>query len=124
MKKVLSLLLVCLCAVSAWASDVVFDANVTKGQLSAIVSGQGDNVALDGVTIDCDYGAFGAGNAYRMGKNSNTTISCATNITKIVFDCIDKINSSYYGGDGFAAMDGMTVSEDTKTVTWTGTQLK
>ena len=124
MKKLLSLMMVCLCAFGAMAGEVVFDPAVTRGTRTA--ADGADEMMFEGVTIKTTKGAFNpttSGNVvneYRFAKSSETTISCDSKITKIVFDCIDKVGSSYYGGDGFAAMDGMTVSEDTKTVTWTG----
>ena len=124
MKKLLSLMMVCLCAFGAMAGEVVFDPAVTRGTRTA--ADGADEMMFEGVTIKTTKGAFNpttSGNVvneYRFAKSSETTISCDSKITKIVFDCIDKVNTNYYGGDGFAAMDGMTVSEDTKTVTWTG----
>ena len=124
MKKLLSLMMVCLCAFGAMAGEVVFDPAVTRGTRTA--ADGADEMMFEGVTIKTTKGAFNPTtrgnvvNEYRFAKSSETTISCDSKITKIVFDCIDKVNTNYYGGDGFAAMDGMTVSEDTKTVTWTG----
>ncbi|MDY6411498.1 MAG: chitobiase/beta-hexosaminidase C-terminal domain-containing protein [Bacteroidales bacterium] len=124
MKKLLSLMMVCLCAFGAMAGEVVFDPAVTRGTRTA--ADGADEMMFEGVTIKTTKGAFNpttSGNVvneYRFAKSSETTISCDSKITKIVFDCIDKVGSTSYGGDGFAAMDGMTVSEDTKTVTWTG----
>ena len=124
MKKLLSLMMVCLCAFGAMAGEVVFDPAVTRGTRTSAEGA--DEMMFEGVTIKTTKGAFNpttSGNVvneYRFAKGSETTISCDSKITKIVFDCIDKVNTSYYGGDGFAAMDGMTVSEDTKTVIWTG----
>ncbi len=119
MKKLLSLLLVAACCLSAAATDVTFVAGTTVGNNT---SAQGaDEMSLGGVTISTTAGGFNcSGNAYRLAKNSVTTISCASNITKVVMTCIDKVGTTSYGGDGFTAMDGMTVSDDTKTVTWTG----
>ena len=119
MKKLLSLLLVAVCCLSATATDVTFVAGTTVGNNT---SAQGaDEMSLGGVTVSTTAGGFNCtGNAYRLAKNSVTTISCASNITKIVMTCLDKVGTSSYGGDGFTAMDGMTVSDDTKTVTWTG----
>ena len=119
MKKLLSLLLVCLCAFSAWASNVVFDASVDQ---SGNTSASAQSISKDGITISVTNGILGSTlNEYRIYKNQTLTISSETSaITKIVMDCIDEYNNTNYGGDGFTAMDGMTVSEDTKTVTWTG----
>lgn len=119
MKKILSLLFVCLCAVSAWASNVVFDASVDQ---SGNTSASAQSISKDGITISVTNGILGSTlNEYRIYKNQTLTISSETSaITKIVMDCIDEYNNTNYGGDGFTAMDGMTVSEDTKTVTWTG----
>ena len=124
MKKLLSLMMVCLCAFGAMAGEVVFDPAVTRGTRTSAEGA--DEMMFEGVTIKTTQGAFNpttSGNVvneYRFAKGSETTISCDSKITKIVFDCIDVFNGKSYGGDGFAAMDGMTVSEDTKTVTWTG----
>ena len=120
MKKVLSLLLVAVLGVAAYAADIEFVAGTTVGTVTQVTSNTPDEMTLSGVTVHSTYGAFNAGNAYRMGKNSVNTISSGQTITKIVFECLGTVGSSNYGGDGFAAMDGMTVSEDTKTVTWTG----
>ena len=120
MKKVLSLLLVAVLGVAAYAADIEFVAGTTVGTMTQVTQGTGDEMSLSGVTITSTYGAFNAGNAYRLGKNSVNTVKCSQNITKIVFECLGKVGSSNYGGDGLAAMDGMTVSEDTKTVTWEG----
>ena len=120
MKKVLSLLLVAMLGVAAYAADIEFIAGTTVGSMTQVTQNTGDEMTLSGVTITSSYGAFNAGTAYRMGKNSVNTIKCDQNITKIVFECLGKVGTSSYGGDGFAAMDGMTVSEDTKTVTWEG----
>ncbi len=120
MKKVLSLLLVAMLGVAAYAADIEFIAGTTVGSMTQVTQNTGDEMTLSGVTITSTYGAFNAGTAYRMGKGSVNTIKCDQNITKIVFECLGKVGTSNYGGDGFAAMDGMTVSEDTKTVTWEG----
>jgi len=120
MKKVLSLLLVAMLGVAAYAADIEFVAGTTVGSMTQVTQNTGDEMTLSGVTITSSYGAFNAGTAYRMGKGSVNTIKCDQNITKIVFECLGKVGTSNYGGDGFAAMDGMTVSEDTKTVTWEG----
>jgi hypothetical protein len=106
--------------VAAYAADIEFVAGTTVGSMTQVTQNTGDEMTLSGVTITSTYGAFNAGTAYRMGKGSVNTIKCDQNITKIVFECLGKVGTSNYGGDGFAAMDGMTVSEDTKTVTWEG----
>ena len=120
MKKGLSLLLVAVLGVAAYAADIEFVAGTTVGTMTQVTQNTPDEMTLSGVTVHSTYGAFNAGNAYRMGKNSVNTISCDQTITKVVFECLGTVGTSNYGGDGFAAMDGMTVSEDTKTVTWTG----
>ena len=106
MKKVLSLLLVAMLGVAAYAADIEFIAGTTVGSMTQVTQNTGDEMTLSGVTITSSYGAFNAGTAYRMGKNSVNTIKCDQNITKIVFECLGTVGTSNYGGDGFAAMDG------------------
>ncbi len=117
----------CVLAFAAGAADIVFDSNPDGGIKGNNTQASGpDEISKDGVTISVSQGAFGCtgaaeGNwAYRLAKNSTTTIKSAQTITKIVFDCIDKVGSSSYGCDGFAAADGLTLSADNKTATWVG----
>ena len=127
MRKIFTLLMACVLAFAAGAADIVFDSNPDGGIKGNNTQASGaDEMSKDGVTISVSQGAFGCtgsaeGNwAYRLAKNSTTTIKSAQTITKIVFDCIDKVGSSSYGCDGFAAADGLTLSADNKTATWVG----
>ena len=127
MRKIFTLLMACVLAFAAGATDIVFDSNPEGGTKGTGTQASGaDEMSKDGVTISVTAGAFGCtgaaeGNwAYRMAKNSTTTIKSAQTITKIVFDCLDKVGTSSYGCDGFADADGLTKSADNKTATWIG----
>lgn len=116
MKKLLSLLFVLACSISMYAIDVVFVAGETVGKNT---SAQGaDEMTLSGVTVATTNGGLNAGNAYRLAKNSVTTISSSSTITKIVMECVGMVGTSNYGADGFTVIDGMTVAD--QVVTWAG----
>ena len=56
MKKLLSLMMVCLCAFGAMAGEVVFDPAVTRGTRTA--ADGADEMMFEGVTIKTTKGAF------------------------------------------------------------------
>lgn len=117
MKKVFSLLLVAMFALSAWADvTVTFTPGETVGQNTA--ASKHDEMSLDGVKIECTQGAFLA-NPYRFAGGSTTTItSTVGNIKKIEFTCEGSYSQSYgpdqLYGNGYSCHSGSNVG------TWQG----
>lgn len=108
-------------------TTVTFTAGTDKGSKTG--NGNPDQVTKDGVTIASTDGAFAAVNGstnadeYRIYKNATFTVtSTVGNITKMEMTCATSGSGSNlrYGADGFATADGLVVSEDKKSCTWTG----
>ena len=117
MKKVLSLLLVYLCAVSAFAGDVVFDPNVDKGQWGNDDTAAAESITKSGVTISCTQGRWNLIDQYRVFKNATFTVASETTITKVVIECTAN-GTSQYGPGNFTGDAAYTY--EGKIGTWTG----
>lgn len=98
MKKLLSLLVIALTAMSAWGFTVTFTPATVVGHNSTAT--MPDTIALDGVKITCTLGGFNVSrNVYRFAAFSTTKISSTVGkITKVVFTT----TGGSYGGDGFS----------------------
>ncbi|MBR5118703.1 MAG: chitobiase/beta-hexosaminidase C-terminal domain-containing protein [Muribaculaceae bacterium] len=117
MKKVLSLLMVCLCAFGAYAGDVVFDATVDKGQWGSNDDAAAESITKDGVTISCTQGRWNLTDQYRVFKNATFTVASETTITKVVIECTAN-GTAQYGPGNFTGDDNYTY--EGKIGTWTG----
>ena len=112
MRKIFTLLTLCLLATAAWAqTEIVFTPGETVGTQESVSTN--DEMNKDGVVISTTYGAFKTAQ-YRFGKNAVTTFtSSAGNITKIQFTC-----TSTNPANGFGDNAGLTF--DGNDGTWTG----
>lgn len=117
MKKVLSLLMVCLCAFGAMAGDVVFDATVDKGQWGSNDDAAAESITKDGVTISCTQGRWNLTDQYRVFKNATFTVASETTITKVVIECTAN-GTAQYGPGNFTGDDNYTY--EGKIGTWVG----
>lgn len=117
MKKFLSLVVLSLLTVGAWASEITI--NMNNVDLTWTATGDDQTTTSQGITL---YLAKGTSNTatsqglqsghIRVYKGSSLTVSAASAITKIVVTTT--------GGDGYAA-DGFTVTEGTYADgIWTG----
>jgi hypothetical protein len=115
MRKIFTLLTMCLLASSAWAVDIVFDATVDVGTGSA-TAGE-FTIVKDGITVHVEQGVAN-GQHYRFYKNKKVTISSEIGaMTTIVFDCLGE-NDAQYGPAGFTSEPG-EYSYSGKLGTWT-----
>ncbi len=115
MRKIFTLLTMCLLASSAWAVDIVFDATVDVGTGSA-TAGE-FTIVKDGITVHVEQGVAN-GQHYRFYKNKKVTISSEIGaMTSIVFDCLGE-NDGQYGPAGFTSEPG-EYSYSGKLGTWT-----
>ncbi|MBR5030322.1 MAG: chitobiase/beta-hexosaminidase C-terminal domain-containing protein [Muribaculaceae bacterium] len=117
MKKVLSLFMVCLCAVCAWAGEVTFDATVDKGQWGSDDDAAAESITKDGVTISCTQGRWNLTDQYRVFKNATFTVSSESTITKVVINCTAN-GTAQYGPGNFTGDDNYTY--EGKVGTWVG----
>ena len=120
MRKFFTLLTMCLLATSAWAVDIVFNAEVDKGNAGETAAPY--SVPKDGVVIDVTNGLVGQDKgvwAYRVYKGQIMTISCETSdITKIVIECTANGTEKY--GPGCFTVEPETYTYDQNIGTWTG----
>ena len=104
MRKIFTLLTMCLLASTAWAATIVFDATVDVGDGSS-TAGE-FTIVKDGITVHVEQGVAN-GTHYRFYKNKKVTITSAIgNMTNIVFDCVGA-NDEQYGSGGFTAEPGV-----------------
>ncbi len=101
--------MVCLCAVSAWAGDVTFDATVDKGQWGSNDDAAAESITKDGVTISCTQGRWNLTDQYRVFKNATFTVASESTITKVVINCTANDNAQY-GPGNFTGDDNYTYS--------------
>lgn len=129
MKKLLSLLMMALLAMGAWASEITITMNNTA--LTWTASGDNQQTTFQGITLLLAKGSSNTNPSQglqsghiRIYKGSSLTVSCASKITKIVMTTLGpqtyQGKTSYYSGAGFDAMEGLTLSEDSLTATWIG----
>ena len=113
-KKLLSLLVLALTAMSAWGFTVTFLPTETKGNNSA--ANAPDTITLDGVKITCDLGAFNVSRShYRFAAFSTTKISSTVGkITKVVFTSTGgQYGAENFSGDGYSSNGTWTGKADT-----------
>lgn len=116
MRKLFTLLTLCLLASAAWAGDVEFVAGVDNGNSPGERAPY--TIEKEGVKIEVSDGLANT-NQYRMYKGSTTTISSTAGaITKIVFECTAN-DDAQYGPGCFTATPG-DYSYSGKIGTWTG----
>ena len=115
MRKIFTLLTMCLLASSAWAVDIVFDATVDVGTGSS-TAGE-FTIVKDGITVHVEQGVAN-GTHYRFYKGKKVTITSEIGaMTKIVFDCVGAGNDQY-GSGGFTSEPGDYVPDE-KLGIWT-----
>ena len=102
MRKIFTLLTMCLMATALWAQkQVIFIPSETVGVQESVSTS--DEMTNDCVTISSTYAAFAAPQ-YRFGKNAVTTFTSTDgNIIKIEFFC-----QSTNPANGFGEQDGLT----------------
>ena len=115
MRKIFTLLTMCLLASSAWAVDIVFDATVDVGTGSS-TAGE-FTIVKDGITVHVEQGVAN-GTHYRFYKGKKVTITSEIGaMTRIVFDCVGAGNDQY-GSGGFTSEPGDYVPDE-KLGIWT-----
>lgn len=109
MRKFLSLVMMAMLAVGAWAGEVTFTPATVNGSTS---------MSKDDVTITITGGDLGSSySEYRCYKGQTLTVSALVNITKIEFTCTAN-GTSKYGPGCFASQTGY--SYDGNVGTWVG----
>ena len=112
MRKIFTLLTMCLMAMAMWAQNVVvFTPGDPVGSQATVSTA--DEMSKDGITVSSTYAAFAA-QQYRFGKNAVTTFKSEIgNIVKIEFIC-----TSTNPASGFGSQDGLTFNGNDGT--WEG----
>lgn len=119
MNKILRLAFVAAFAVT---SSLTFAQKVVTFESSNLQGTKGQNITLtkDDVTITVSNGDLGQKYSYRIYKSAKIKIEAKNhNTLKVVVNC-DNYGEGRYLGDGFDAMEGMSISDNKETVTWTG----
>jgi hypothetical protein len=116
MKKLLSLMMVCLCAFGAMAGEVVFDATVDRGVLTNDDTEGPESITKDGVTISTTKGRWNV-DQYRVFKGASFTVKSDQTITQVVIECTAN-GETKYGPGCFDVIDGY--SYEGKIGTWSG----
>ena len=104
-KKLFTLLVIALTAMSAWGYTVTFTPSVVTGNSGS--ADRPDTMALDGIMITCDLAGFSAGSStnkhYRFAAFSTTTITSSVGmITKVAFTTTGgSYGAGNFSGDGF-----------------------
>lgn len=116
MRKLFTLLTLCLLASAAWAGDVVFVAGTDNGTSTGERGAY--TIEKEGVKIDVSDGLANS-SQYRMYKSSTTTItSTAGAITKVVFECTAEGDAQY--GPGCFTVNVGDYQYSGKVGTWSG----
>ncbi len=116
MRKIFTLLTLCLLASSAWAVDITFVAGVDNGNSDG--TAKAFYIEKEGIRIDVSNGLANA-TQYRFYKNQTVTVTSSIGaITQIVFECTAS-GEAQYGPGCFTAAPGDYSFED-KIGTWTG----
>ena len=103
MRKIFTLLTMCMLASAAWAVDIVFDATVDVGTGSS-TAGE-FTIVKDGITVHVEQGVAN-GTHYRFYKGKKVTVTSEIGaMTRIVFDCVGADNEQY-GSGGFTSEPG------------------
>ena len=115
MRKIFTLLTMCMLASAAWAVDIVFDATVDLG--NGTTQAAPYQIEKDGVTFAVSNGLING--HYRIYKSQTATFtSTVGDITQIVFECTAE-GEAQYGPGCFTAATGSYTYEG-KIGTWTG----
>ena len=115
MRKLFTLLTLCLLASTAWAVDITFDATVDIGTGGTTAAPY--QVSKDGITMDVSNGLVNG--HYRIYKGQTATFtSTIGEISKITFECT-AAGDAQYGPGCFTANVGTYTFAD-KIGTWTG----
>lgn len=96
---------------------------ISSEELQGPKAGNDISINKDGITITMSNGAMNNKFSYRLYQKATMTITSANyNMTNIIIECgTHKNEEKRYLADGFADnMEGVTVSSDKVTVTWTG----
>lgn len=119
MKKLLSLLFVVACAMTAWGATVTFDASVDKGKFTANDAAGEESITKSGVTISCSQGRWNLTDQYRCFKSSTFTVKADRNITKVEISCTAE-GEAQYGPGCFTGATAGSYAFAGKVGTWTG----
>ena len=115
MRKIFTLLTMCMLASAAWAVDIVFDATVDLG--NGTTQAAPYQIEKDGVTFAVSNGLING--HYRIYKSQTATFtSTVGDITQIVFECTAE-GEAQYGPGCFTAATGSYTYQG-KIGTWTG----
>ena len=96
---------------------------ISSEELQGPKAGEDISINKDGITITMSNGAMNNKFSYRLYQKATMTITSANyNMTNIIIECdTHKSEEKGFLADGFADnMEGVTVSSDKVTVTWTG----
>lgn len=96
---------------------------ISSKELQGPKAGKDISINKDGITITMSNGAMNNKFSYRLYQKATMTITSANyNMTNIIIECdTHKNEEKRYLADGFADnMEGVIVSNDKVTVTWTG----
>lgn len=96
---------------------------ISSEELQGPTAGKDISINKDGITITMSNGAMNNKFSYRLYQKATMTITSANyNMTNIIIECdTHESGGKRYLADGFADnMEGVTVSSDKVTVTWTG----
>ena len=96
---------------------------ISSEELQGPKAGEDISINKDGITITMSNGAMNNKFSYRLYQKATMTITSANyNMTNIIIECdTHKSGEKGFLADGFADnMEGVTVSSDKVTVTWTG----
>ncbi len=115
MRKFLSLVMMAMLAVGAWAATVTFTPGTVSGSTT---NTSADEMTSEGITFSSTSAALARTDNYRFyASSTNTVTSTVGNITEIVFTC----NSTDYASVlGNATFSKGSVNVSDKIVTWTG----
>ena len=115
MKKVLSLMMMLMLAIGAWAGEVTFTPGTVSGSTTDTSA---DEMTSGGITFSSTSAALARTDNYRFyGSGTTTVTSTVGNITKIVFTCN---NENYASTMSDASFSAGSVSSSENIVTWTG----
>lgn len=116
MKKIFTLISLCLLTLAASGRDVVFDPTLDTGNYTGIPGYF--SITKEGVTLEFSYGAA-SGTQYRLYKNQTLTVHTDMGcIPRIVFECAAEGEAQY--GPGCLVADAGDYTYIGKTGIWTG----
>jgi hypothetical protein len=120
MRKIFTLLTMCLLASAAWATVITFDATVDTGTGSSTAAPYKLEKTVEGITVTVDVTkGMANGQHYRVYKNETMTISTDVGeISNIVLTCTAEGEAQY--GPGCFTTDVPTYTYSGKIGTWDG----